>query len=71
MNMVTGVTMLVLALFALPALMRFIVPMVAATAGGAGAGMIAAKMVGGMDKLADKAQQGRRPGRRRRQRRWR
>ncbi len=56
MNMVTGLTMLVLALFALPALMRFIVPMVAATAGGAGAGMLAAKMTG-MDQLAQKAQQ--------------
>ncbi len=33
MNMVTGLTMLVLALFALPGLMRFIAPMVAATAG--------------------------------------
>ena len=56
MNMVTGVTMLVLALFALPALMRFIVPMVAATASGAGAGALAAKLAGpGMDKLADKA----------------
>jgi hypothetical protein len=54
MNMVTGVTMLVLALFALPALMRFIVPMVAATAGTAGAGMLAARMVG-MDKLGDMA----------------
>jgi molybdenum cofactor biosynthesis enzyme len=34
MNMVTGLTMLMLALFALPALMKFIAPMVAATAGG-------------------------------------
>jgi hypothetical protein len=40
MNMVTGLTMLLLALFALPALMKFIAPMVAATAGGAGAGAI-------------------------------
>ncbi|HEY0695002.1 MAG TPA: hypothetical protein VGD71_38945 [Kribbella sp.] len=32
--------MLLLALFALPALMKFIAPMVAATAGGAGAGAI-------------------------------
>lgn len=54
MNMVTGVTMLVLALFAMPALMRFIAPMVSATAGGAGAGGLAAKLVGA-DKLADKA----------------
>ncbi|MFK4083229.1 hypothetical protein ACI2LF_03910 [Kribbella sp. NPDC020789] len=55
LNMVTGLTLLVLALFALPGLMRFIVPMVAATAGQAGAGMIAAKMVGA-DKLAGKMQ---------------
>ncbi|GAA1605019.1 hypothetical protein GCM10009804_71610 [Kribbella hippodromi] len=56
MNMVTGLTMLVLALFALPALMRFIVPMVAATAGGAGAGMIAAQMAGPvMSKMGDMA----------------
>lgn len=54
MNMVVGMTMLVLALFALPALMRFIAPMVAATAGSAGAGMLAAKMIGA-DKIADKA----------------
>ena len=53
MNMVTGVTMLVLALFALPALMRFIAPMVSATAGAAGAGMLAAKMLGA-DKAAEK-----------------
>jgi hypothetical protein len=58
MNMVTGLTMLMLALFALPALMKFIAPMVAATAGGAGAGAIAGKMVGmgpAMEKLADQA----------------
>ncbi|MFI5691390.1 hypothetical protein ACIA58_06085 [Kribbella sp. NPDC051586] len=55
MNVITGLTMLVLALFALPALMRFIVPMVSATAGAAGAGMIAAKMMPGMDKLGDMA----------------
>ncbi|MDX6240659.1 MAG: hypothetical protein QOG10_5479, partial [Kribbellaceae bacterium] len=56
MNMVTGVTMLMLALFALPALMKFIAPMVAATAGAAGAGAIAGKLVGGgMEKIADKA----------------
>jgi hypothetical protein len=56
MNMVTGLTLLMLALFALPALMKFIAPMVAATAGGAGAGAIAGKMVGmGMDKVADQA----------------
>ncbi|MDX2972626.1 hypothetical protein [Kribbella solani] len=56
MNMVTGLTMLVLALFALPALMRFIVPMVAATAGGAGAGMIAAQMAGPLvSKMGDMA----------------
>jgi hypothetical protein len=57
MNVVTGLTMLVLALFAMPALMRFIVPMVGATAGGAGAGMIAAKMVGA-DKLGDMVNKG-------------
>ncbi|MEU4196561.1 hypothetical protein AB0E69_31965 [Kribbella sp. NPDC026611] len=58
MNMVTGVTMLVLALFALPALMRFIVPMVAATAGAAGAGALAAKMLGGVagQKMAEHSQ---------------
>jgi hypothetical protein len=58
MNMVTGLTMLMLALFALPALMKFIAPMVAATAGGAGAGAIAGKLVGmgpGIEKLADQA----------------
>jgi hypothetical protein len=55
MNVVTGLSMLVLALFALAALMRFIVPMVSATAGAAGAGMIAAKMMPGMDKLGDMA----------------
>ncbi|MET9270382.1 hypothetical protein [Kribbella sp. NPDC003557] len=57
MNVVTGLTMLVLALFAMPALMRFIVPMVGATAGGAGAGMIAAKMVGA-DKVGDMVSKG-------------
>ncbi|MEU8222984.1 hypothetical protein [Kribbella sp. NPDC048915] len=57
MNVVTGLTMLVLALFAMPALMRFIVPMVGATAGGAGAGMLAAKMAG-VDKLGDLANKG-------------
>ena len=61
MNMVTGVTMLVLALFALPALMRFIVPMVAATASGAGAGMLAAKLGRAWDGQAGRrGQQGRR-----------
>ncbi|MGW7681261.1 hypothetical protein ACWGID_11005 [Kribbella sp. NPDC054772] len=55
MNVVTGLTMLVLALFALPALMRFIVPMVAATAGGAGAGALAAKLSPVMDKMAQSA----------------
>jgi hypothetical protein len=57
MNLVTGLTMLVLALFAMPALMRFIVPMVGATAGGAGAGMLAAKMAG-VDKVGDMANKG-------------
>ena len=57
MNVVTGLTMLVLALFAMPALMRFIVPMVGATAGSAGAGMIAAKMVGA-DKVGDMVSKG-------------
>jgi hypothetical protein len=61
MNVVTGLTMLVLALFALPALMRFIVPMVAATAGSAGAGMMAARMIG-MDKLGDMANKGAQQG---------
>jgi hypothetical protein len=57
MNVITGLTMLILALFAMPALMRFIVPMVGATAGGAGAGMLAAKMVGA-DKVGDMVSKG-------------
>ncbi|WP_238153356.1 hypothetical protein, partial [Kribbella speibonae] len=57
MNVITGLTMLILALFAMPALMRFIVPMVGATAGGAGAGMLAAKMVGA-DKAGDMVSKG-------------
>lgn len=39
LSVVTGLMLMILALFALPALMRFVTPMVAATAGGAGAAM--------------------------------
>lgn len=41
-SVITGLMMMLLALVALPALMRFVTPMVGAMAGGAGGGMIAA-----------------------------
>ncbi|WP_422117710.1 hypothetical protein [Brachybacterium sp. UNK5269] len=41
----TGLVLMVLALFALPALMRFVTPMVAQTSGGGGGGMAAAAAV--------------------------
>ncbi|WP_328989835.1 hypothetical protein OG394_26710 [Kribbella sp. NBC_01245] len=52
---VTGLMMIFLALFALPALMRFLTPLVAATAGGPGLG----SMMGGVaGKAADKMAEG-------------
>lgn len=52
---VTGLMMIFLALFALPALMRFLTPLVAATAGGPGLG----QMMGGVaGKAADKMAEG-------------
>lgn len=42
LSMLTGVMMMVLALFALPALMRFVTPMVGSMAAGAGGGAMAA-----------------------------
>ncbi|MHB9004716.1 MAG: hypothetical protein ACYC6C_11755, partial [Coriobacteriia bacterium] len=41
-SVITGLMMMILALVALPALMRFVTPMVGAMAGGAGGGMLAA-----------------------------
>lgn len=41
-SVITGLMMMLLALVALPALMRFVTPMVGAMAGGAGGGMLAA-----------------------------
>ena len=41
-GIILGITMMIMALLGLPALMRFLVPAVAATAGGAGAGAMAA-----------------------------
>lgn len=44
-SVITGVTLMVLALFAMPALMRFVTPLVGATAGGAGGGALAASAI--------------------------
>ncbi|WP_162616536.1 hypothetical protein [Xylanimonas allomyrinae] len=45
LKVLTGITLMCMALIALPALMRFVAPMTSATAGGAGAGVMAAGAV--------------------------
>ena len=62
----TGLMLMILALFALPALMRFVTPLVAATAGGAGLGAAAgaAAMVAAPDGRPDARREPRRRRRR-------
>lgn len=52
MGLLTGFTLMVLSLLALPALMRFMVPAVAHTAGGAGFGAVMGAMIAGGSAMA-------------------